>query len=126
MARERGKRKEKITAYVSPGVKRKLEALLQKGEYSSESDLISTIIIEWLRDREKSIMSWGVNPAEYTRDQIKILLTTGPRSFNEIFKAMQKKGLILEKDFLKTQLRFLEQSGDIAKTDGTYEIKKRG
>ena len=47
--------KERVTGFVSPYIKRKMQELVISGEFGSESDLIATALTEWLRDRELSM-----------------------------------------------------------------------
>ncbi len=50
MAEKRNKMR--ITAFVSPYIKKKIKQLVESGEFGSESDLIATALTEWLAQRE--------------------------------------------------------------------------
>lgn len=114
----------KIGISVGDHIYKKVIELVQRGEFSTPSEVAKTALIEWLKERE-DIMAPGRGIGEHTREEIlfTLYLRKGA-SKEEINLELAKKGLEQEPEQLDAHLFILEKAGKIEKRDGKYVLKK--
>jgi Arc/MetJ-type ribon-helix-helix transcriptional regulator len=110
---------------VGDHIYKKVVGLVQSGDFSTPAEVAKTALIEWLRDKDRGLMTPGKSVGEAVRDEILFALyNRGQMSAEEINADLARKGLEQDPEQLKAHLFILAKAGEVEETKGEYSLGK--